>query len=211
MIIPYRPFLLVLSLAATAAMAGKNAELKISTPVTEKAVYESSFDSGSLEKPWAAAKGDWVIKDGNIVGKEKAEDKHNGVLALNLPKRDSVIRFSFKMEGTKLFHLSFNHAKGHLFRVQVTPEALFVNLDKDKNDPASKADALGKAAVAFAPGAWHTMQVELKGEKVIVQTDHGAKVEASNPALNVDKTGYRFVVKGESLLIDDLKVWDVAP
>jgi hypothetical protein len=211
MILNHHRFLIVFSLCTATAKADKHAELKIITPVSDKVVYESSFDKGSLEKPWAVAKGAWEIKAGNIVGKEKAEDKHNAVLSLNLPKRDSVIRFSFKMEGAKLFHLSFNHAKGHLFRVQVTPDAVTVNLDKDKDDTASKVVVLGKAEVPFPAGTWHTMQVELKGEKVIIQTDNGAKVEASNPVLNVDKTGYRFVTKGESLLIDDLKVWDVAP
>ena len=211
MIITIRHLYILLSLCATNALAGKNADLKLSIPVAGKPTYEASLDNGSLEKPWAVAKGDWVIKDGSIVGKEKVEDKHNAVLALNLPKRDSVIRFSFKMEGSKLFHLSFNHAKGHLFRVQVTPDGLSVNLDKDKKDEKSKAIVLGKSMIAFASGEWHTMQVEINGEKVIIQSDNGAKVEAMSPALNVDKTGYRFVVKGESLLLDDLKVWNVAP
>ena len=55
------------------------------------------------------------------------------------------------------------------------------------------------------------MQVEVKGAKVAVQTDNGVKIKGSNPALDVDKTGYRFVMKGESLSLDDVKVWNVAP
>ena len=55
------------------------------------------------------------------------------------------------------------------------------------------------------------MPIEIKGEKVTVQTDNGAKVEAGNPALDVDKTGYRFVMTGESVRLDDVKVWDVMP
>jgi co-chaperonin GroES (HSP10) len=202
---------LALSSISTLAFAGRNAEIKSTTPITEKPAYETLFDAAGLEKPLSVAKGDWVIKDGAVAGKEKAEDKHNAVLSLDIPKKDSVIRFSFKMAGASLFHLSLNHAKGHLFRVQVTPTGVIVNLDKDKKDDASKAIVLGKAATAFKADEWHTMQLEMKGDKIILQTDNGAKIEASNPTLNVEKKNYRFVTKGESLFIDDLKVWDVAP
>ena len=34
-----------------------------------------------------------------------------------------------------------------------------------------------------------------------------AKVEGSHAELDVDKTGYRFVLKGESVRITDVKVW----
>ena len=207
----FRYLVLPLALISTSALAEKNADLKISTPTVEKPTFTANFDASELAKPWSVAKGDWVVKDGTIVGKEKAEDKHNAVLSLALPKQDSVIRFSFKLDGAKFMHLSFNHAKGHLFRVVVAADSLLVTLDKDKKDESSKAAALGKASAEFTAGKWFTMQVELKGEKVIVQTDNGAKVEASSPALKVEKTGYRFVTKGESLLLDDIKVWDVAP
>ena len=203
--------LLLLAALSGTAFAAKDADVKTALCTPVKIAFEAAFESGGLDKPWTMPKGDWQVKDGVIVGKEKAADMHPAVLSLGLPKRDSVIRFSFKMDGAKMFNLSFNHAKGHLFRVAVAPGALTVNMDKDKSDPASKGEALGKAAAKFAPGEWHTMLVEIKGAKVTVQTDNGAKVEASNPALDVDKTGYRFVTRGESLLLDDVKVWDIAP
>ena len=114
------------------------------------------------------------------------------------------------MEGeTKGFSFSLNHAKGHLFRVNVTPAALTVNLDKDKNNPESKAIVLGSAKAAFAQGQWYTMQVEMIGQRVVVQVDNGAMVDATNRALDVDKPNYRFVMKGDSLAIDDLQVWEL--
>ncbi|MEA3212594.1 MAG: hypothetical protein QOE70_5651 [Chthoniobacter sp.] len=201
----------ILAFTATLAHAAKDADLKPSLASPGKIIFEAAFESGGLEKPWTMAKGDWQVKDGAVIGKEKASDMHPAVLILGLPRRDSIIRFSFKMDGAKVFSLSYNQAKGHLFRVVVSPDALAVNKDKDKKVEASKGEPLGRATAKFAKGEWHTMLVEVKGPKVIVQTDNGAKVEASNAALEVDKTGYRFVMRGESLLLDDVKVWEVAP
>ena len=53
------------------------------------------------------------------------------------------------------------------------------------------------------------MQVEIKGAKVMVQADNGAKMEFSNPAIDTEKTGYRFVSRKESVLLSDVKVWNV--
>jgi hypothetical protein len=61
-----------------------------------------------------------TVIDGVLVGKELKADKHAAVLNFQKSNRNSVVRFSFKLDGeTKGFNFSLNHAKGHLFRVNV--------------------------------------------------------------------------------------------
>ncbi|HEY6168135.1 MAG TPA: family 16 glycoside hydrolase [Verrucomicrobiae bacterium] len=172
-----------------------------------KVVVEENFDGAQLAKSWVANKGDWQIKDGVLVGKEKKSDNHAAVLLLDKPGRNSIIQFSFKLDGAKSFNLSYNSAKGHMFRIVISPTGLTINKDKDKKDAKSQSLALGKAAGKFEAGKWHSMLVEVKGDKVSVQADNGAKAEGSHRELDVDKTGYRFVTSGESLAVDDVKVW----
>ena len=203
--------LALLALSSAYAFAAKDADIKPAITTPGKSVLEAHFKSGALEAPWTVSKGEWAPQDGALVGKEKASDNHPAVLFLKLPAHDSVIRFSYKLDGTNSFALSYNEAKGHLFRVGVGVNSLTVTKDKDKKDEASKPQQLGKAEAKLPAGEWHTMLVEVKGDQVEVQTDDGAKVEVKNPDLNVDKTGYRFVMKGASLLLDDVRVWEVAP
>jgi hypothetical protein len=195
-------------LVAGALRAEKGSEIK---PVLKagKVVLEEKFEGSALPKGWKALKGDWEVKEGAIVGKEKKSDMHAAVLNLQQPFKNSVVRFSFKRDGAKVLHLSLNHAKGHLFRVIITDDGITLNKDKDKKDAASKAAVLAKAAEKFVPGKWYTVQVEMQGDKVVVQTDNGVKLEGSAPGLSIEKTGYRFVTSGESVSIDDLKVWEV--
>jgi hypothetical protein len=119
--------------------AAKGVDLKPALTSPGKLVFEDAFSSGSLAKPWTVAKGDWQVKDGVVIGKEKKEDKHNAVLNLARPNRNSVLQVSFRMDGAKLFHLSYNHAGGHLFRVIIVPGGISINKDKDLKDPQSKA------------------------------------------------------------------------
>lgn len=169
------------------------------------------FSSGELDKSYVANKGEWQVKDGVLVGREKKEDMHAAVLTLQQPHRNSAIRFSFQLDGATGFNLSFNHAKGHLFRVAVSESGLTLTKDADKKDPTSKPRALAKASGKFDSGQWHTLLVEIQGDKVSVQSDGGAKLDVQEPTLDVEKTGYRFVMRGESLLLDDITVWNVNP
>ena len=192
-------------------LAGKGVELTPTIAKPGKLRVEDSFATAELGKTWTVAKGEWVVRDGALAGRMKKEDNHPAVFILTQPNRNSIIRLSFKLENAKAFSLSYNSAKGHLFRVSVASDGLTILKDKDKKVADSKGLVLGQADVKFDKGQWYTMLVEVKGDKLAVQTDNGVKIEASNPELDVDKTGYRFVTPGESLLLDDIKVWEVAP
>ncbi len=199
--------LLLLSLlAALPCYAGKNTDLKPTLAQPGKTLTEQNFDTGGLEKPWTVAKGDWQVTGGAVVGKEKAEDMHPAVLALALPSKDSIMRLSFKLDGAKMLALSYNHAGGHLFRIVINEAGFTINKDADKKDESIKGGVLGKAAAKFEKGQWYTILVEVKGEKVAVQADNGAKAEGADPRLAMDKINYRFVTQGESVQLDDLKI-----
>jgi hypothetical protein len=191
------------------ALAEKNATIETKIATVGSPVIKESFDS-PLGKPAVAVKGQWKVVEGVLVGKELATDKHAAVLNYQKKNRNSVVRFAFKLDGeTKGFNFSLNHSGGHLFRVVVAPSKMTLNLDKDKKDPKSKAKVLATAKGEFEQGKWHTMQIEMLGDRVVAQTDGGLIVEGSHAKLDTDKPNYRFVMRGDSLAIDDLHVWDV--
>ncbi len=152
-------------------------------------------------------KGSWLVVGGELVGREKPTDKHAAVLTLKQPNRNSAIKFSFQLDGAKTFNLSMNHARGHLFRVLVRQNALVITKDKDKRDPKSRVEQLAKTPAIFEQGVWYTLLVEMDGDKVTVRTDDDVTVTAQDERLNVDKPSYRFVTRGESIVLDDVQVW----
>jgi hypothetical protein len=198
----------LLTVSCSTIFAEKNTEI---SPVLGKPgaiVLEDSFDRTEPGKEWKGVKGEWKIVDGVIVGKELEADKHAAVMNFHTRNRNSIVRLSFKFEGsTPGFNFSLNHAKGHLFRVVVTEAALIVRTDADKKDKSIKSELIGQAKGKFEKGQWYTLQVEMVGDKVVAMTDNGLKVSVQHARLDTDKPNYRFVMKGESLAIDDVKVW----
>lgn len=200
--------LAVSALAPQIVWADKNSELKPALASLGKLLTAESFE-GELPKDAKTAKGSWQIVEGVLHGEELAEDKHAAVLSYGGPNHNSVVRFSFRLsDDTKGFHFSLNKARGHLFRIIVTPSKLAVSLDKDKRDPTSKPKSLGEAKQDFPQDVWITMQVEMLGDKVVVQTDNGVSVTATHPTLDIEKPNYRFVMRGSSLELDDVQVWE---
>jgi hypothetical protein len=196
---------LLCALTAAPLFAEKNAKLK-PLLIEGKEQLDDAFDESPLGDVYAAVKGEWKIVDGALTGKELESDAHAAVLSCNVPNKDSLIQFSFKFDGASLFHLSFNHAEGHLFRIMLDEKSVAIRTDKDKQDSASKLLVLAKANTSFKKGQWYTMLVEVKGEEVALQIDNGVKLKGSHASINVDKPNYRFIVRGESMQIDDLKI-----
>ena len=193
----------------SSAHADKNVTMSTLITTIGSPIVNESFDS-ALSETASAVKGEWTVIDGVLVGKELEADKHAAVLNYQKANRNSVVRFSFKLDDqTSGFNFSLNHKGGHLFRVVVSPSKLTVNLDKDKKDPASKAVVLATEKGQFDQGKWYTMQIEMVGDKVAVQTDNGVTAQASHPTLDTDKPNYRFVMADKTLSIDDLQIWEV--
>ena len=195
---------------SSAAFGAKSADIATVLAKPGTVTVDETFSASALGKPWSVAKGNWEVKGGALVGSEKKEDSHAAVLTLGQKNHDSIIRFSFKFDGTDNLGLSFNHAAGHLFRVNIAKDGVTIMKDGDKKNPDIKPEQLGKAGATFAQGQWYTMLVEVQGTKVSVQTDNGVKLTGTHAALNVDKTGYRFVVRGATVSLADVKAWEIS-
>lgn len=203
------PFCLLLA-SCSICFADKNSDISPVLAKRGEVVLEDDFDRAELGKGWKGVKGDWKIVDRTVVGKELAADQHAAVMNFHTKNHNSIVRLSFKFDGsTKGFNFSLNHAKGHLFRVIVAPTGLTVRTDKDKKDESIKSELIGQAKGKFEQEKWYTLQVEMLGDRVVAMADNGLKVAGQHARLDTSKPGYRLVMRGESLSIDDLKVWAV--
>jgi len=186
-------------------LADKGRDLAPAKPA--RVALAETFDGQQLGSHWKVNKGQWQPEAGALVGREQKEDQHAAVVTLARPFTNAAIRFSFQCDGATGFNLSFNHAKGHLFRILIAEDSLAILKDRDKKDAASRPATLARQKVSLPSGQWHTLLVEVHGDRVVVHTEQGVEVAAADPALAVEKTGYRFVTRAGPLRIDDVTVW----
>jgi len=199
-------FLIVVS-SGRLCWAEKDSKLKPTLVKSGKLVLTETFSRRKLGKQWIVNKGNWATADGVVVGREKAADHHAAVLTCKVPNHDSAIQLSFKLSDAKFFHLSFNRKRGHLFRVMITPRNIVLRTDKPTHKSTTKPVTLAKAKAMFRPDRWYTLLVEVRGDRVVVTTDNGISLTGTHPSLDIDKPNYRFVMRGKSFQLDDVKIW----
>ncbi len=191
---------------AVPAFAEKNAALEAKLVPPGKVLHEDDFARDELGDEYRVAKGSWTVKDGTLVGKELKADEHAAVVGFGKPFSEGIVQFSFKLNGAKAMHLSLNDRDGHLFRAIVTPDGVVFRTDKDKKDPKSKSEVLGRSKKPFKPSEWYTLQLETFGPTAVLTVDDGVQFRVTHAGIGGQKTGYRIVTRGEGLQLDDIVI-----
>ncbi len=197
------------SLMSFSVMAG-GPELKPKVAGATKLIYSSDFSEKALSKKYQAPKGDWRIEDGKLVGSELKADKHAAVLNLAIPNEDLIIEFDVTLNDGKMFALSFNKERGHLWRLKADANGFSLIKDKDKKNPKSKPQVMSTASPGMKKGKTYRLQVEMSKDRLVARSKDGAFVlEASHAEFAQPKPNIRFVLSGPSVAIDNLKVWEL--
>jgi hypothetical protein len=206
---------LLISLGCLTALLAQDAkpeprkDLTTNLCLRGKQLFADDFSGAELPAGWKVAKGKWEIVDGALRGAELPDDKHAAVIKRALPFRNLVVQFSFKFEGGKRIALSMD-GKGHVCRVTLTPQGFALQRDVAK-DSGEKATILGKGTIDFKAGEWHTMLVEVQGKELLAQVDDKVFAFGEHAGIDVDKASIGLPLGGESVLFDDIRVWEAQP
>lgn len=195
---------LPICLASVAAFAS----MAVAGDLAISAKGESMLDDAltQIEKPWAAAKGDWTACDGGVKGVERAADKHAAVVRRPLAFSDAVIEFAFRLEGAKGISFSVNQAKGHLCRLAITPDGFQARKDDGDHAGPDKAILFPAAKCPLADGKWHAAVIELVGGQMVCSID-GAVSRGTATAIAQPKANIGFTVSGQGACFKELKIW----
>lgn len=175
-----------------------------------KLVVHETFSTAKLPAKTSIAHGFWTIEKGCLKAVEDLSENHSAIFSIGPENGNASIELRFKCVGdASTFELGFNRAdrSGHMLRVRPSPQALVIFKEKPKRDSEASSGLVAKEDFKTKPDEWHTLFVEIRGEKVSVQVDGKVAAEGSNPGITNRKAPYRFVVDGDHVLIDDVKIW----
>ena len=170
---------------------------------------------------WKAYFGEWKAKDGVLHARQLDKDNHIASAHQTLEMQDGIFQVRFRLVGKgRGFDFTFRHKPGslkkkdgRLISVMVTPTKVWIRKHKDRGNPKKDPDEdLAKATHKFAPGQWHTLLFEKRGNDVVAQirpdgSDKIIKLKASHPTFHVPTPNLVFRCTGDGIEIDDVKVW----
>lgn len=193
---------------SSASFAAQDALPQTRIAQIDKLVVGNPVEGTALSTAWKAAKGKWEAVDGVLRGSELEADKHGAVLRTSQRLKDIVIAYEVKLDGAKNTSLSINGPKDHLARITVGPTRFAVQRDDQDHEGPDKAVVFLTKPVKLEPGTWHTVVLEMVGDKMVGTLDGKISGEGSDPTFSEKvKINPGFTVAGESASFRNVRIF----
>jgi hypothetical protein len=216
-------------------------------PIAQKKelLFADDFEQAELGSAWKIVVPTFSIEKGALKGtqmrfdapaveaagdvKAKAAVKgHQAVIGNDIPTKDSVIEFRFKLGGAQSVTAEFDDRKfngshyGHLCMARISAKAVILTDQKglavarpegatgEPPPPAGRKNAT--FPVEIDPEQWHTFVLETVGDAMRASVDGKAVAYLQSPGIaHPTKSKVEFGCMGRDGFFDDLKIWNAEP
>jgi hypothetical protein len=208
-------------------------------------LFSDDFERPELGPAWREVVPTFTLENGTLKGTQTrvnapaADGKpavvgHQAVIGTDVPTKDSIVEFKFKLAGATAVSAEFDDRKykgshyGHICFCRVTPKSVILADQRDGSmrndiyamtDPAQKAERnrllAGRSAtfpVKVESNTWHTLVVETVGDAMRATLD-GKPVAflKSSGIAHPTKSKIEFGCAGKDGYFDDIKIWNAGP
>ncbi|MDR3401047.1 MAG: hypothetical protein P4L99_01005 [Chthoniobacter sp.] len=236
------PLLLVTSAAFAADLPPVPAE---SIAKKKELLFSDDFSGPELGKAWIQVVPIFTIENGTMKGTQMRWDTpaadgkpavvgHQAVVGNDVPTKDSVIEFKFKLVGATAVSAEYDDRKftgshyGHICMVRFTPKGVILTDQKEggmrndiyaMKDPSQKEERakllVGRSVtypVVIESDKWHDAVVETVGDTMRATLDGKPVGFLKSPGIaHETKSRVEFGCAGKDGFFDDIKIWNAAP
>ena len=202
-------------------------------------LFSDDFERAELGKPWAIVVPTFSLEKGTLKGTQmrfdapEADGKpavkgHQAVIGNDLPTKDSVIEFRFRLGGAQSVTAEYDDRKfngshyGHLCMARISAKGVILTDQKGlavarpegaTGEPPTPA---GRSNVTFPVQLdtenWHTFTLETVGDTMRATSDGKAVAFLKSPGIaHATKSKVEFGCMGKDGFFDDLKIWSAEP
>ena len=208
-------------------------------------LFSDDFERAELGKAWAIVVPTYSIEKGALKGTQMRFDApaveaagdvkakpavkgHQAVIGNDLPTKDSVIEFRFRLGGAQSVTAEFDDRAfngshyGHLCMARISAKSVILT-DQKGLAVARPAGATGEPPtpagrknatfpVEIDPEQWHTFALETVGDAMRASVDGKAVAYLQSPGIaHPTKSKVEFGCMGKDGFFDDLKIWNAVP
>ena len=234
---PFSTLACFISASAFAADAPKLPSIP-AEPIAQKKelLFSDDFERAELGKAWAIVVPTYSLENGTLKGTQMRFDTpaadgkaavkgHQAVIGNDIPTKDSVIEFRFKLGGAQSVTAEFDDRKfngshyGHLCMARIAAKGITLT-DQKGLAVARPADATGEPPtpagrqnvtfpLSLDAETWHTFMLETVGDTMRATIDGKAVAFLQSPGIaHPTKSKVEFGCMGKDGFFDDLKIWN---
>ena len=241
---PLFPLLVVLLASAT---FGADLPAIPADPIAKKKelLFSDDFERAELGPAWGQIVPTFTLENGALKGTQTrvnapaANGKpavvgHQAVIGTDVPTKDSIVEFKFKLAGATAVFAEFDDRKykgshyGHICFVRVTPKSVILADQRDGSmrndiyamtDPSQKEERnkllAGRSAtfpVKVESDQWHTLLLETVGDSMRASLDGKPVAFLKSSGIgHPTKSKIEFGCAGKDGYFDDVKIWNAEP
>ena len=243
------PFLLVTAAAFAADLPAIPAQ---AIAKKKELLFSDDFAGAELGKAWAIVVPTFSVEKGALKGTQMRFDApaveatadakakpavkgHQAVIGTDVPTKDSVIEFRFRLAGAQSVTAEFDDRKftgshyGHICMARIAAKSIILTDQKEggakneiqamANDPSKKAERAklmaGRSAtfpLELDAEAWHDFTLETVGNTMRATIDGKPVAFLKSPGIaHATKSKVEFGCMGKDGFFDDLKIWNAEP
>jgi hypothetical protein len=207
-------------------------------PIAQKKelLFSDDFGRAELGKAWAIVVPTFAIENGTLKGMQMRFDTpakdgkpavkgHQAVIGNDIPTKDSVIEFRFRLGGAQSVTAEFDDRKfngshyGHLCMARIAAKSITLTDQKGlavarpegaTGEPPTPA---GRKNITFPlsldPEAWHSFMLETVGDTMRATIDGKPVAFLQSPGIaHPTKSKVEFGCMGKDGFLDDIKIWN---
>lgn len=241
------PLCTLLIVLLSAATFGADVPAVPADPIGKKKelLFSDDFERPDLGPAWREVVPTFTLENGALKGTQTrvnapaADGKpavvgHQAVIGTDVPTKDSIVEFRFKLAGATGISLEFDDRKykgshyGHICFCRVTPKSVILADQRDGSmrndiyamtDPAQKAERnkllAGRSAtfpVKVETNTWHTLVVETVGDAMRSTLDGKPVAYLRSSGIgHPTKSKIELGCGGKDGFFDDIKIWNAEP
>jgi hypothetical protein len=212
-----------------------------SEPIARKKelLFSDDFAGAELGKAWVIVVPTFSVENGTLKGTQMRFDApagdgkpavkgHQAVIGNDIPTKDSVIEFRFKLGGAQSVTAEYDDRKfngshyGHLCMARIA--ATGITLSDQKGLAVARPEGAtgeppppaGRKNVTFpltlGPETWHTFMLETVDDTMRASIDGQPVAFLQSPGIaHPTKSKVEFGCMGKDGFFDDLKIWNAEP
>ena len=240
------PFACLLTATTFAADAPKLPTIP-EGPIAKKKelLFSDDFEKPEMGSAWKIVVPTFSIEKGTLKGTQMRFDTpaveatadanakpavkgHQAVIGNDVPTKDSVIEFRFKLGGAQSVTAEYDDRAfngshyGHLCMARIAADKIIL-VDQKGLAVARPADATGEPPtpagrknvtfpLSLDPESWHTFMLETVGDTMRASIDGKPVAFLQSPGIaHPTKSKVEFGCMGKDGFFDDLKIWNAEP
>ena len=186
--------------------------LTVTLASADDLIFHSPFVSGEgkseIGSKWEVGHGKWIVKDGELTGKQLTEDGHAAGVKTRIDFPENFkFDFEFNFNGAKKLNVRFVNDGKKIFIINIQKKQYRFQIEKGEAGKTGNFMTDASKSFSFKNDKWYKGSLIVNGKNYSLKIGDNEVLKGSNELITRKKNLLLFNIGGESASIRNVKIY----